>query len=190
MWESLISIDHNLFYTINVQWSNPFFDWIMPLLRNKYFWIPLYIFIISFVAFNFKDKLVWFLLCSLITISLADTISSKIIKKQVKRERPCQVFTDSHTLIRCGSGYSFTSSHATNHFAVGTFFLLFFAPLMGVKKYFFWLWALIIGVAQIYVGVHFPLDIFGGAFVGILCGFSIYKIYSSIFGGLKLNQIP
>jgi undecaprenyl-diphosphatase len=38
-------------------------------------------------------------------------------------------------------------------------------------------WALIIGFAQIYVGVHFPSDILAGFLLGILCGFLAYLIY-------------
>src|SRR5215469_7804992 len=48
MLEHLIQIDRHLFYFINNDLGNSFFDWLMPLLRNARFWIPLYVFIIAF----------------------------------------------------------------------------------------------------------------------------------------------
>jgi len=38
----------------------------------------------------------------------------------------------------------------------------------------FFIWALINGIARIYVGVHWPLDILGGALIGILSAIFIH----------------
>ena len=167
---SLIELDHSLFYLINSEWTNPFFDWLLPVWRNKYFWLPLYLFIILFAIFNYGKKSYWFLLFLIAAVGTADFISSQVVKKTIQRTRPCNDtgMEQIRPLVRCGSGYSFTSSHATNHFAVSYF--LFATLGIQFKKVRGWLiaWAASVAFAQVYVGVHFPMDVFSGMILGIL----------------------
>ena len=74
------------------------------------------------------------------------------------------------SLVKCGGGYSFTSSHATNHFAMAAFVLVLFGRRYRWLKAPLWFWAFSISYGQVYVGVHYPLDIFGGALLGIAIG--------------------
>ena len=97
----------------------------MPFLREKRNWIPLYILctLLFFYKFEVKKALLY-IVFAVITIGASDTISSKIIKPLAERPRPCHTYKQGEGLnlmIHCGGGYSFTSSHATNHFAIGTF---------------------------------------------------------------------
>ena len=123
MLEQLLSWDQALFYAINNS-HLPWLDGLMPYYRHKLFWVPLYIFIITFIIWNFPKNGLWILLFTILTIGISDTLSSKLIKKSVKRERPCNdmnVQGQVHLRVRCGGGYSFTSSHATNHAAIACF---------------------------------------------------------------------
>ena len=114
------------------------------------------------------------------TFAVADFTSSSIIKKEVMRIRPCNdiTFKDQVKLrVRCGSGYSFPSSHATNHFALGMFLLVVFRKRW---KPIVWLslgWAASISFAQIYVGVHYPIDILAGATLGSIIGFLTASLF-------------
>jgi undecaprenyl-diphosphatase len=65
---------------------------------------------------------------------------------------------------------SFTSSHAANHFGLAMFSFLTLRPQIGKWAWLFFLWAAAIGYAQVYVGVHYPTDIIGGAVLGMLAG--------------------
>jgi hypothetical protein len=56
MPDQLLNFDRHLFYFINHDLSNPFFDWLMPLMRNPKFWIPLYLFIIIFCIWRYKKQ--------------------------------------------------------------------------------------------------------------------------------------
>ena len=167
---SIVELDQTLFHLLNAEWTNIVFDAILPIWRDKYFWLPVYIFIISFAVFNQKKKAYWFLLFLIATAGAADLISSEVIKKNVQRIRPCNdtELVGVRTLVRCGSGYSFTSSHAANHFAV-SFFLL---GTIGVRRRKLrWAlvgWAISIAYAQVYVGVHYPIDVLSGAILGVL----------------------
>jgi len=49
------------------------------------------------------------------------------------------------------------------------------------------LWAFIICYAQIYVGVHYPLDILGGALIGSVIGITMSRVFAWQFGTLSLK---
>jgi membrane-associated phospholipid phosphatase len=164
----LLEMDYSLFNWINQQWTNPTLDVILPLVRNKYVWIPLYIYILSFIIFNYRNQALKIILVLFMVIGIADGVSSHLIKKNIKRSRPCN--TDRLEVVErvpCGSGYSFTSSHAANHFAIAVFLGLVIVRKKTLK-WLLWSWAGVISLAQVYVGVHFPLDIICGMILGIL----------------------
>lgn len=167
----LIHYDIALFSKINGQWHTPFLDWLFPLLRNQFFWSPLYLFLLVFMLLNFgKAGLKW-VIFFLITFALSDYISSSVIKPMVGRLRPCNtpMLADSiRSLVSCGTGKSFTSSHAANHFALAFFAFNTVHFVKPLWKWSFLLWALAISYAQVYVGVHFPLDVTGGAILGVI----------------------
>ena len=167
---SHIEFDQNLFYLLNSEWTNSFFDWLLPVWRDKYFWIPVYLFIILFAIFNYGKKSYWFILFLVAAVGASDIVSSHIVKKTIKRTRPCNDnnLEQVRTLVRCGSGYSFTSSHAANHFAISYF--LFATLGIRYRKIRGWLlaWAISVCYGQVYVGVHYLVDVFSGMIVGIL----------------------
>lgn len=180
MLEQLIHYDQELFLFINQVGSNLFFDWLMPILRNPYTWAPLYLFLIIFLIRHYKKKGIVMLVFFVLTFALADSISASVVKPEVMRIRPCNdvEFKDQVKLrVRCGSGYSFPSSHATNHFALGMFLLVIFRRRW---KPIVWLslgWAASISFAQIYVGVHYPIDILAGAVLGSMIGIVTATIF-------------
>lgn len=168
----LLQWDYYLFELLNQQWTNGFLDGIMPYWRSKYFWMPLYLFILSYMIYQRNREWLIFSLCMILTIALADQLSSSWIKPAIERLRPCNnpIWKDQvHLLVRCGSGFSFTSSHATNHFALATFWAFPFVRYRWVLPLGF-LWAATISYGQVYVGVHYPLDVMAGGLVGILIG--------------------
>jgi undecaprenyl-diphosphatase len=70
-------------------------------------------------------------------------------------------------IVRCGSGFSFPSSHATNHFGLSAFIIF---TLHHKNKWIIPLaifWAILVCYAQLYVAVHYPIDILCGAILGI-----------------------
>jgi membrane-associated phospholipid phosphatase len=175
----LIQLDQILFSAINQGLSNPFFDWLMPYLRNRYFWSPVYLFLAIFFVRNY-GKQGWMLLVFFgLTFGVTDYLSSSVIKPSVERLRPCndpEIKADMNLLIVCGSGYSFPSTHASNHFALAFFLVNMFyrrwKPIAAIAI----TWAFLISFAQVYVGVHYPLDITFGALVGAMTGFMMAAI--------------
>src|SRR6202012_4840359 len=118
-----------------------------------------------------------------LTFGIADYGSATLFKSFVQRVRPCNDPAMAQTIISrvpCGTGYSFPSTHASNHFALAfCFSLIFYRRWKWV-----WLWAILwaasVCFAQVYVGVHYPLDILGGAFYGVLVGWLVSLLFNKI----------
>jgi membrane-associated phospholipid phosphatase len=183
MLETILNWDYALFSWINQGLSNPFFDIVLVWTRNSIFWIPLYLSIISFFIINLGRKGYWIVLFCLLTVFTSDTISSGLIKKTVKRDRPCRSeFVENVNIrVRCGRAYSFTSSHATNHFAIAAFLVFSLGMFFKWIKPVLFAWAGIIGFAQIYVGVHFPFDVLVGSFNGLIIGWFWSKVFKKYY---------
>ncbi len=94
-----------------------------------------------------------------------------ILKYIIHTPRPFDVFSQVHPLF-AESWYSFPSGHATFFMALA--FSLFF--LHKKAGYVFMFFALLIGIARIIAGVHFPIDILGGFCIGFLVAFLFKKI--------------
>jgi membrane-associated phospholipid phosphatase len=183
MLEQLIEQDHLWFYTVHFEWTNEWLDQIFPYLRNPYFWAPLYLFLLFYTLINYKLKGLYWSVFYVITFGIADYFSASIIKPWVARVRPCNdpLFADIvRDLVHCGSGFSFPSTHATNHFAMA----IFIALTIGRKKPLVWIacliWAASIAYAQVYVGVHYPVDVMGGAIIGIIIGIITGGFFNNI----------
>lgn len=190
LWQQLEEWDRALFFVINHKMANPVFDAFLPYLRDSVLWVPLYLFIFAFVILNWGKKGAWWGLCFIATVAVADSLGTHAFKETFQRLRPCNEPTLHETvrlvLKRCAGGYSFISNHAANHFGLATFMVLTFRPVFKRWMYFAYLWAAAISFAQIYVGVHYPLDILGGAGLGAMAGYLTASIYQHNFGKLNL----
>ena len=182
MLSDLIAIDKSLFHLINGKWHHPFLDALLPLIRTSQLWYPMYLFLILVVFMNFKQGRWWWILFFGFVPVISDFISSDIIKEHFFRLRPCNdpAMQDQ---LRFLLGYkpqssSFTSSHATNHFALASFFYFTLKDCMGKWTFLFFVWAFMICWAQVYVGVHYPADVIFGGFIGVLIGFLISYFFN------------
>ena len=184
MIDSILHFDQEIFFFINNTMGNSFFDWIMPILRNKYIWIPLYIAIIAFAISRYKLKGFYLILFLSATVGFADFTSAKILKPAFERVRPCNDETIKDRVnarVGCGSGKSFPSTHATDHFAIAVFLIVIFRRMWKPITATALIWAGLISFAQVYVGVHYPVDVTVGALYGSLAGFLFAKLYRRYF---------
>lgn len=193
-WQQLVQWDQQLFEKINSDWSNPVFDAIMPLLRNSLTWIPLYTFLLVFMLLNFKVKGIWWAVLFLSTVALTDMTGNYGFKYVLERPRPCNDpdFAEHVRLLlrHCGGGYSFVSNHAANHFGMAAFFFVTFRHLFKKWAWVALCWAASIAYAQVYVGVHYPLDVIGGALLGLAFGISTGTIFNKRFGFAIFDDQP
>jgi undecaprenyl-diphosphatase len=192
--DKLEQLDQWLFIQVNNHQSNSFFDAIMPYLRVAYTWTPIYIFVIVFIISNFKSRGLWWLVLFLCTVSLCDMTSTNLFKNLVQRPRPCydlDFFQHVRLVVdSCGGKYGFTSNHAANHFGMATFIFITLHSILGKWRWIVWVWAALIGYAQVYVGVHYPFDILGGALIGLSFGALLGTFFNKRFGFVNFDALP
>lgn len=190
LWQHLDDLDKQLFSILNSQWTNPFFDLVLPYFRDSVFWAPLYLFIVVFIGINYGKKGWWWSIGFVCTVAVADMVSSRIFKEGFERLRPChdpEMIGQVRLLLKyCAGGFSFTSSHAANHFGMATFASVTLYPTFRRWIYLSYLWAIFICYAQIYVGVHYPLDVLGGAGIGVLAGLLTAYLFNKQAGSFNL----
>ncbi len=173
MIDALLQLDYEWFTLVNSNAQNGFLDLLCPFMRTQSNWYLAYAVLIYFLFNQYGKKTWWLLITVAITILVSDQISGNLIKNSVERIRPCNDprWTDQmRLLVHCGKGYSFVSSHAANHFAAA----FFIGASFGKLYRWIWptviLWASLISFSQVYVGVHYPLDVIFGAALGIIIG--------------------
>ncbi len=192
IFQQIKDIDQSLFRQINGVWHHPLLDTILPWTRHSNNWIPLYLVLLGWMGYQIGWKTWKWLLFVLLNVTLTDQVSSSIFKPLFHRLRPCNdpaLFGKTRLLLEhCSGGFSFTSSHAANHFGLAMFIFISWGVAMErVTKYFF-VWAGIIAFAQVYVGVHYPLDILGGTIIGLVAGYLMAKLYLKWAGPIEFKK--
>ena len=86
-------------------------------------------------------------------------------------ERPAYRYAEPRPLVHVPHDGSFPSGHTSTSFACATILTLAF-PRAAPG---FFLLALAIGFSRIYVGAHYPLDVVGGAVLGILIAVALSR---------------
>jgi undecaprenyl-diphosphatase len=95
----------------------------------------------------------------LLGVAAADGLAG-LVKAAVGEGRP----DEPDPLVTIPHSHSFPSGHTATSFAAATV-LSAFAPRAAPA---FYILALAIGYSRLYVGVHWPLDVVGGAVIGVL----------------------
>ena len=180
MLDKIIYIDQEVFLYFNT-FHSPFWDSVMYWVSHPLFWIPLYLFFfyILFKKFGMKKMLIMIVLIG-VTFALTDLISVELFKKVFQRLRPSHEpkleglvhLVDNYR----GGKWGFVSSHASNVFGLATLIFLFLGK--RIKRIGFWifLWAAVVSYSRIYLGVHYPLDLICGGFLGISIAIIIYGL--------------
>ncbi len=177
MFDWLLTWDYRIFHAINQEWVRPWMTSIIPLLRNKWIWIPVYAFLATLIIEKHRWKSIWIFLAVLGGVGMTDFIVSRVLKPAIGRLRPCQMMDSLEVIIRvpCGVGFSFPSAHGANHFFLAVVIGSVVARDYPWLAMLLWLWAGGVAYAQVFVGVHFPLDVIGGALLGIFVGVLIVR---------------
>jgi undecaprenyl-diphosphatase len=174
------SFDIALFYLINHARS-PFFDAILSFFTSPYAFL---IFLLAFLVAVFP--LAWRKNINAIAVAffffvlgygISDFSCSHILKPIFERERPfaslerVYYYTPERKFVFLEKPInketrSFPSCHATNagFLTVYTFFLMRQTLFLTLPT------AILIGLSRVYLGHHFPFDVLGGFFFGIILG--------------------
>jgi len=180
MLDQLLRWDRDTFIYLNSLGIENF-DVFWSFVTNFATWIPLFILFIVLIFRAYpKAEDFWVLGTVLLTLVVVAMFTG-VVKEWVARLRPNNA-EEINTIIRIlksPDGYSFFSGHASSSFSITTSIFLF---LRNKYKWtwVFYIWPVLFAISRIYVGVHYPLDLLVGAFVGILFAFLFYNLYCRV----------
>lgn len=171
MLDKLITLDTNLFLWLN-SFHSQAWDKIMWFISGKVEWLPLYIIILGYIVYKFRWRSILIILLLILTITLADQLAVKAFKEVFQRLRPSHnpdISQWIHIVNNYrGGSFGFVSNHAANSFALASFLSFLLWKNWFTLSIFFW--AILVSYSRIYLGVHYPGDIVGGAVLGSVIG--------------------
>mgnify|MGYP002624057105 CR=1 FL=1 len=186
----LLTLDQQLLLLINGA-HTAWLDMVMWYISKTFVWIPLYAVLLYAVIkqMGWKQTLVVVVMTALV-ITLADQVSSGIIKPLVARPRPThdEGLADKLHLVNGyrGGMYGFVSSHAANCMACALLFMLL------LKRH--WVnitmstYVVLNCYSRMYLAVHYPLDILGGLVVGTAAALLGYWLTTLIARSSSLSK--
>ncbi len=118
-------------------------------------------------------------------VGFTDFVTYRVFKPFFKRARPPAVETEIQLKTDRYAGYGFPSNHAANNFA-GAVFLSHCYPALRVVYYSV---AALIAFSRVYVGVHYPLDVVFGSFLGLIFGLCFFKIFLGILSKILKTTV-
>ncbi len=181
MVETLLEFDKVLFLFLNGLGS-PSYDSFWLVITNKL--LNAFIYFILALYFFKKTNLKYFflLLLSISVLILFTDQFTNFIKHIASRPGPCYEanFLELIRLVKlnCGGAFGYFSGHASNSFALAFFFSRLLSSELKQLPIFLFLFAFLVSYSRIYIGVHYPLDVFSGAVMGSFSGLIGYLLWS------------
>lgn len=179
MQEQIEAIDQQLLLFINglhADWLDP----IMWAISSKWFWLPFVALLLLLLIKKFGKKSWLPIIITVLCFATTDQVSHHV-KENVCRYRPThnlEIAEKVHLVNDYRGGqYGFFSGHAANSFGLAMITLLF----VRKKWYciFAILWAAVVAYSRMYLGVHYPSDIFVGTCFGLVSATLIFFVFTA-----------
>jgi undecaprenyl-diphosphatase len=184
MFDKLELLDRELFLAIN-GFHAPVFDSLMYYVSQIWVFATVFVYWLYIVFNRYGLKKLLILIGFLGLLVLLTDQTSNITKHAIKRYRPThnlEIQSQVHTVNDYKGGmYGFFSGHSTNTFGVAMLLFLIFSKESIVFRAAFFAWAGITAYSRIYLGVHYPSDIFVGFIVGLFWGYVVYRLIQYFF---------
>ena len=187
--QNITEWDKELFLFLN-GFHSDFWDTVMLMFTRKETWLPFYAIILWYFVRNYRSKAVLIIIALALLVLVSDQLSG-LLKDTFQRLRP--VYEPSiehlvHNVLRKGGRYGFVSAHAANSVAI----LVFTSRIFKNRSYYVLLlvWTLVFCYSRIYSGVHYPLDLFGGALLGWGVGVLVFKLLMFVENHFFFSRSP
>jgi undecaprenyl-diphosphatase len=164
MLDALLAWDEHLFHLLNQAWLHPILDRLLPFITDAQNFILPFIIAAIIIGLVGRVRGLRFLVLAVISVVVADAISTHLVKYEFSRARPCIALADVRLLVGCTKSPSFPSNHAVNASALATLAALYL-PRFGLPAMAL---AVLVVYSRVYVGVHYPLDVLVGSVLGIV----------------------
>jgi len=177
MLEVLLSWDERLFVVLNERWTSAILDRMLPWVTDaRNYTIPFILgALVVLIAWRLRG--LRFLMLAVVSVVIADAISTHLIKHVFWRTRPCVALEAVRLLVGCVNSPSFPSNHAVNGSALATLTALHL-PKLGPLALAL---AFIVGYSRVYVGAHYPLDVLVGSVLGVLVALVLSRVMTLIW---------
>ena len=181
--EALGTLDERFFLFLNGLHTD-WMDKVMIAVTQMWVWLPLYLLMVYWTVKQYGKHCWWIFIALGIVVLCSDQLSAHVCKPLFQRLRPCYN-VDLQDLIylpkgMAGGKYGFVSSHAANTFAIAAFMTAALRKNRAWVGIVLYLWAFISSYSRIYLGFHYPGDIFCGAVLGILVGLILWKVFQLV----------
>lgn len=180
------SLDLSLFYTLYGLSGHAHWIDLVIVSVGEYLLYPLLLLVVFFMYREWSkghSMNVWGYSVAVLGALIARFGVAEAIRLVYHHPRPFITFNIPHLLT--DTSYSFPSGHTIFIFALAT----------GVyrinKKFAYWLYGagLLIGVARVAGGVHYPSDILGGIVLGVATSYAVTSIWKSLSRSIALPFI-
>ena len=166
-----------LFQLLNHKLAHPALDDLMLFLTTPKLSGHIFVLLALFIAIRKGKEAIYLVPLLLLAVGLSDFTASGIMKPLFHRIRPCFALEGVRLLVDQTRSWSFASSHAANSTAIASLVWLFFWRGEAVDKAFTVVvifYAVMVSFSRIYIGVHYPGDVFGGIVIGLASAGLIY----------------
>ncbi|WP_164919078.1 phosphatase PAP2 family protein [Caproiciproducens sp. NJN-50] len=165
VWTSWESADIRLFQLFNGKGGRP--GWLdLSMLVVTQLGNGLFAYLAAFIFYMHSQKLFSY---ELAVGNIFLWLIVEILKLFFHRKRPYNALTQIRIVGIRERGASFPSGHTSQAFFMASLVSNYFILGQGIKISFY-LIALCVGITRMYVGMHFPRDILGGAVLGTSWG--------------------
>ena len=186
--EAIIQFESNILLWIQEYLRSDFLDPIVKFITHSgdhgYLWIALLVILLCI------PKTRRAALIGAVTLLLTFIVTNLCLKPLIGRTRPYEVIEGLTRIIEKQSDRSFPSGHTANSMAVGVSLWLVSRKyeLLGDKNLYFpkaagWavlVWSVLVGLSRLYVGVHYPTDVLGGAIIAIINAVIVLGVYKKL----------